>query len=85
MESRTLGIQNKRNLKNQPFQIETGQKATERYLLEKKNRDFPAGLLARTLCSQFRGPRFDPWVGNWIPYAATKSLTATTKDPARHN
>ena len=57
MESRTLGIQNKRDMKNQPLQIETGQKATERYLLENKTRDFPGGPVARTLCSQFRGPR----------------------------
>ena len=25
------------------------------------------------LCSQCRGPRFDPWLGNWIPHAATKT------------
>ena len=35
-------------------------------------RDFPAGPAAESLCSQFRGPRFDPWSGNWSPHTATK-------------
>ena len=26
--------------------------------------EFPGGSVAKTLCSQFRGPRFDPWSGN---------------------
>ena len=30
------------------------------------------------LCFQCRVPGFDPWLGNWIPYAATK-------DPVCHN
>ena len=37
--------------------------------------------MAKTLRSQCRGPRFDPWSGNYIPHAATKSLNAATKDP----
>ena len=41
--------------------------------------DFPGGPVAKTLCSQCRGPRFNPWSGNWIPHAATKNLHATTK------
>jgi len=28
---------------------------------KKKNGDFPSGPGARTLSSQCRGPRFDPW------------------------
>ena len=28
---------------------------------------------AKTLPSQYRGPRFDPLSGNWIPPAATKT------------
>ena len=28
--------------------------------------------MAKTLCSQGRGPGFDPWLGNWIPHATTK-------------
>ena len=35
--------------------------------------------MAKTLLSQCRGPRFDPWSGNWIPYAATKSSDAYLK------
>ena len=34
--------------------------------------DFPGGRVAKTLCSQCRGHRFDPWSGNWIPQATTK-------------
>ena len=30
----------------------------------KNSEDFPGGPVARTLCSQCRGPRFDPWSGN---------------------
>ena len=30
------------------------------------------------LCSQCRGPRFDPWSGNWIPHAAVKISCAAT-------
>ena len=26
--------------------------------------DFPGGLVAKTLCSQCRGPGFDPWLGS---------------------
>ena len=28
--------------------------------------------MAKTLCFQCRGPGFDPWLGNKIPFAATK-------------
>ena len=31
---------------------------------EINNRDFPGGPVAKILCSQCRGPRFDPWSGN---------------------
>ena len=30
----------------------------------KPQRDFPGGLVAKTLCSQHRGPKFDAWSGN---------------------
>ena len=32
-----------------------------------------------------RGSRFNPWSGNWIPYAATKTSHTTTKDSVCHN
>ena len=44
--------------------------------------DFPGGPVAKTPGSQCRGPRFNPWLGNWIPHATTKSLHPTAKDPA---
>ena len=30
-------------------------------------------------CSQCRGPRFNPWPGNWIPHAATKDPACPTE------
>ena len=42
--------------------------------------DFPGGRVAKTLCSQCRGHRFDPWSGNWIPQATTKNPTCHSKD-----
>lgn len=35
-----------------------------------------------TPCSQCRGPRFHPWSGNQILYAATKCSHVTSTDPA---
>ena len=35
--------------------------------------DFPGGPAAKTLCSQCRGPGFNPWLGNLIPHAAAKA------------
>ena len=35
--------------------------------------DFPGGLVAKTLCSQCKGLGSNPWSGNWIPHAATKT------------
>ena len=42
--------------------------------------DFPGGRVAKTLCSQCWGLRFDPWSGNWIPQATTKNPTCHSKD-----
>ena len=41
--------------------------------------DFTGGPVAKILSSQCRGPGFDPWSGNEIPHATTKSLHAMTK------
>ena len=38
-------------------------------------RDFPGGPVAKSLCSQRRGPRFNPWSRN-------KSFRATVKIPS---
>ena len=35
--------------------------------------------MAKTPYSQYRGPGFSPWSGNWIPHAATKCSNAATK------
>ena len=32
--------------------------------IEIGNRDFPGGPVAKTSCSQCRGPGFNPWLGN---------------------
>ena len=47
--------------------------------------EFPSGPVAKSLRSQCRGPWFNPCSGNEIPHPATKSLHATTKDPACHS
>ena len=44
---------------------------------EKESRDFSAGPVAETLCSQCKGPGFSPRWGNWIPHATTKNSHAT--------
>ena len=41
-------------------------------LLRRLRGGFPGGPVANTLCSQRRGPGFDPWLGN-IPHAAIKT------------
>ena len=65
-----------------------------RFLFSKsrKSWDFPGCSMAKTSSSQCRGPRFNPWSGNWIPYAATKSSmpqlkipNAENKDPMYHS
>ena len=47
--------------------------------------DFLDGLVAKTLCSQCRAPRYHPWSGSTIPHARTKSLYITIKDLTCHN
>ena len=49
--------------------------------INKMSRDFPGGSVVKTLNSQCRGLKFDPWSGNQIPYAVTKSLHGTLKIP----
>ena len=41
--------------------------------------NFPRGPLAKTLCSQSRGPGFDPWSGNQIPHTTIKSSHDSSK------
>ena len=42
-------------------------------------RSFSGGSVAKTLNSQGRGPECDPWSGNQISHAVTKSSNATAK------
>ena len=42
------------------------------YLLETLSQDFHGGPVAKTLHSQCRGPRFNPWSRNQGPHAATE-------------
>ena len=48
--------------------IQCGQINTNKYFFKKQNinekGDFPHGPVAKTLCPQCRGPRFNPWSGN---------------------
>ena len=46
------------------------------------NRDLRGGLMAKTPCSQCRGPGYNLWSGNWIPPATHQSLQSAPKDPA---
>ena len=41
--------------------------------------DFPDGPVVKTPCSQYKGTGFDPWAGNQILHAASKSPHATVK------
>ena len=50
-------------------------------LIYKVLRDFLGGPVVKTLCSQCRGPGFDPWSGNYIQHGAVKSSQAKTQDP----
>ena len=43
------------------------------YALKNLLRDLPDGVVAKIPCFQCRGPRFDPWSGNYTPYAAPKT------------
>ena len=40
--------------------------------------DFCGSPVATTPCSQCMGPQFDPWSGNWIPHAPTKTPHSQT-------
>ena len=47
--------------------------------------DLPGGPVAKTPGTQCRGPGFDPWSGNSIPYAATKSVLQLSPGTAKQN
>ena len=45
--------------------------------------DFPHSPGAKTPSPQCRGPRFDPWSGNWIPLGTARGSRAAARDPMR--
>ena len=47
--------------------------------------DFPGGPVAKTPCSQCRGPGFNPWLGNSIQHAATKDSASRNEDAVQPN
>ena len=47
-----------------------------------KDRDFPGDPAAKTPFSQCRSLGFNPWLGNWIPHAATEFTYLNYKNPA---
>ena len=51
-------------------------------MLQYRNRlrGFPGGPVAKTPCSQCRGPEFDPWSGNEVPHDATKDPACPKED-----
>ena len=55
------------------------------FLSKEPRRDFSDDPVAKTPCSQCRGPEFDPWSGNWIPHATSDHLHASIKDPTCYN
>ena len=52
---------------------------------KKKERNFPRGPVAGTVCVQFRAPGFSPWSRNWIPHGMTRNSGVTTEDPMCHS
>ena len=47
-------------------------------------RDFPGGPVAKTLCSEWRGPGFNPWSGHQTVLAATKTPSRCSEDHRSH-
>ena len=45
----------------------------------RQTRDFPGDPVAKTLCSQYKGPEFDSWLRNQIPHATTRDLHTEMK------
>lgn len=41
--------------------------------------DFPGGPVAKTPCSECRGPGFHSWLGNYISHAASKTQHSQIK------
>ena len=51
----------------------SGERDLIRFVYLKEHTDFPGAPVAKMPCSQCRGPKFNPWIGNEIPQATKKS------------
>ena len=49
---------------------------SSRVVQERREGGLPGGPVAKTSCSQCRGPGFNPWSKNLIPHASTKTDAA---------
>ena len=56
----TLTAESEEELKNLLMKVKG---KSEKAGLKLNIQDFPCGPVAKTLCSQCRGPGFDPWTG----------------------
>ena len=60
---------------SQEMEVKRNSKQRTTYIVGKykeKSGHFPDGPVAKTLHSQCRGPRFDPWLGNCVLHATSK-------------
>ena len=55
------------------------------FIVKSTKRNFLVVQWLRLCAPKTKGPWFDPWSGNWIPHAATKSVNATNRDPTCRN
>ena len=69
----------------QQWMRSTWKSKINRHFRTERAGDFSHDSVAETPCSQCRGPGFDPWSGNWMPHASTKSPHATMADPTCHS
>ena len=49
-------------------------------LLKRGGEGFHGASVVKTLRSQCRGPEFNPWLGNYIPHAATKKISCAATE-----
>ena len=61
----------------------TGRRQTAQ--LKNSKRDFPSGPVAKTLCSQCRVPRLDPWQVSCMPQLKTGDPLCHSQNPAQPN
>ena len=60
-------------------------KQRKNFIVKSAKRNFLVVQWLRLCAPKTKGPGFDPWSGNWIPHAATKSVNAANRDPTCRN